>query len=107
VRILFLCAAAACVALVAIGCGGGSKTKVAGGAKVCETGNFPLPPSYEPSGDIVADNGFRPDTNGFGVENYGNCGQQNLTPAAMSGRFGDQTVRLNGSGPGCQLDPAA
>jgi len=106
VRPLFLFLAAACVAVVVSGCGGGGKSKAAGAAKVCETPASALPPSYEPSGDVIADSGFRPDTNGFGAENYGNCGQQNLTPTAMSDLFGSDLC-LSGSGPDCQLDPSA
>jgi hypothetical protein len=106
-RLLFLAAAASCIAVVLVGCGGGGKAKIAGGAKVCETGDIPLPDSYEPSGEIIADSGFRPDTDGFGVENYGNCGQQNLTAVAMSDLFGPEQVCLSGSGPDCQLDPSA
>ena len=103
-RLVLLCAFALCAGLVAAGCGGGSHKAV--GAAVCgEAGSVPA--SYEPSGDIVADHGFRPDTDGFGVENYGNCGQTNLTPGAMSGLFGAQQVCLSGRGADCQLDPAA
>ena len=103
-RLVLLCAFALCAGLVATGCGGGSH-KAAGAAVCGEAGSVPA--SYEPSGDIVADNGFRPDTDGFGVENYGNCGQTNLTPGAMSGLFGAQQVCLSGRGADCQLDPAA
>jgi hypothetical protein len=106
-RLFSLAALAACIALVLLGCGGGGgKPKVASVAGVCSE-PYPLPDSYEASGDIVADSGFRPDTNGFGVENYGNCGQQNLTSGAMSGLFGADQVCLSGSGTDCQLDPSA
>lgn len=104
-RALYFFAAAFCIALVSAGCGGGGKSKAAGAAGVCGPSN-PLPASYEPSGDVIADSGFRPDTNGFGAENYGNCGQQNLTPASMSDLFGTDLC-LSGSGPNCQLDPSA
>jgi hypothetical protein len=96
----------ACTGLVASGCGGGSEPKASALPGVCSR-PLPLPSSYEASGDLVADNGFRPDTDGFGVENYGNCGQTNLTPTAMSGLFGPTQVCLIGSGANCQLDPSA
>jgi len=106
-RLVLLVALAACVGLVAAGCGGGGgKHKAAGGAGVCSE-PLPVPDSYQASGDIVADNGFRPDTNGFGVENYGNCGQQNLTAGALSNLFGADQVCLSGSGADCRLDPSA
>jgi hypothetical protein len=99
-------ALAACIGLVAAGCGGGGGTKSAGLPGVCSA-PLPVPDSYEPSGDLIADNGFRPDTDGFGVENYGNCGQTNLAPAAMSDLFGAQQVCLSGTGADCRLDPSA
>ena len=104
-RVIFLCALAAGLGLVAAGCGGGNAVP-SGLAGVCSE-PLPLPNSYEASGDIIADNGVRPDADGFGVENYGNCGQQNLTVAAMSDLFGAQQVCLSGGGADCQLDPAA
>jgi hypothetical protein len=105
-RLALLCLFALGVAVLAAGCGGGGSHKAAGQAGVCGEAGTP-PSSYEPSGDVIADNGFRPDSDGFGVENYGNCGQQNLTPGAMSGLFGADQVCLSGSGSDCQLDPAA
>ena len=98
-------AAALCVAVVAAGCGGESH-KGARLAAVCGKAGS-VPPSYEASGDVIADNGFRPEENGFGVENYGNCGQQNLTAGAISDLFGAQQVCLTGAGRDCRLDPAA
>lgn len=106
VRLFSVAVVAACAALVAAGCGGGGGKKVAGAAGVCYPASQ-LPDSYEPSGDIIADSGFRPDSDGFGIENYGNCGQQNLTPGAMSDLFGPDQVCLSGSGADCQLDPSA
>jgi hypothetical protein len=106
VRVVLLCALAACIALVAAGCGGSKSSVPSGLAGVCSE-PLPLPDSYEPSGDLIADNGFRPDTDGFGVENYGNCGQTNLTATAMSSLFGADQVCLSGSDTSCQLDPSA
>jgi hypothetical protein len=38
---------------------------------------------------VVADNGFRPDPNGFSFDNYGNdSGYANLSPAEMQKLFG-------------------
>jgi hypothetical protein len=58
-------------------------------------------------GKIVADLGFRPGTNGFGFENYGNDhGAQNLTPAEMRRLFGDKVcAQLDGDK--CVLTPPA
>ena len=62
---------------------------------------------YVPEGDIIADSGFRPATDGFAFENYGNdVGPQNLTPANMEDLFGGQ-VCLSGTGDDCELIPAA
>jgi hypothetical protein len=105
-RLFVLAALFACVGLVAAGCGGGGKKQIASAAGVCFPASTP-PSAYQVTGKIIADSGFRPDTDGFGVENYGNCGQQNLTPKAMSDLFGAQQVCLSGSGADCQLDPAA
>ena len=108
IRLVLFCALAVCVGLVAAGCGGGSAgNKVPSGlAGVCSK-PLPLPASYKPSGKIIADNGFNPSVDGFGVENYGNCGQTNLTAQSMSDLFGASQVCLSGSGASCQLDPSA
>jgi hypothetical protein len=63
--------------------------------------------NYVPEGEIVADNGFRPEVDGFAFENYGNdVGPVNMQPANMAELFGDQ-VCLSGSGEDCALIPAA
>lgn len=63
--------------------------------------------SYVPEGEIVADSGFRPETDGFSFENYGNDVEpQNMTPANVADLFGEQ-VCLSGAGEDCQLIPAA
>ena len=64
-------------------------------------------PGYVPTGEIVADTGFRPDVNGFSFENYGEMeGVRNLGAAEMRALFGSRVcVRLvNGS---CKLTPVA
>jgi hypothetical protein len=62
---------------------------------------------YEPTGEIVADSGFRPALDGFAFENYGNDVQpRNLGPAQVEDLFGDQ-VCLSGTGDECELVPAA
>lgn len=62
---------------------------------------------YQPTGDLIADNGFRPGTDGFSFQNYGNDAQpQNMQPAQVAALFGDQ-VCASGSGDGCQLSPPA
>ena len=63
--------------------------------------------SYTPTGTIVADDGFRPWTNGFSFQNYGNDeGPQNMTAANMYDLFGDQ-VCVYGKGADCHLTPTA
>ena len=65
--------------------------------------------SYEPTGEIVADSGFRPQADGFAFENYGNdTGPTNLTAINMQNLFGQETVCLGESaGADCVLTPAA
>lgn len=63
--------------------------------------------NYQPTGQIVADNGFKPATDGFSFQNYGNdVGPQNLTPSQVQDLFGSQ-VCASGSGDTCQLTPPA
>jgi hypothetical protein len=63
--------------------------------------------NYQPTGQLIADNGFRPDTDGFSFQNYGNDVQpQNMTPADVQDLFGDQ-VCASGTGSSCQLSPPA
>jgi hypothetical protein len=62
---------------------------------------------YSPNGRIVADSGFRPDTDGFSFENYG-PGTQDLTVAEMVDLFGSgRGVCASGQGPSCVLTPPA
>lgn len=63
--------------------------------------------SYEPTGDIVADSGFRPDHDGFGFENYGNdVDPENMTPYEVEDIFGPD-VCVRGDGVDCVLSPLA
>jgi len=63
--------------------------------------------SYNPTGEIVADDGFRPWVDGFGFENYGNdVGPRNMTAGEMEDLFGRQ-VCVRGTGAGCRLTPIA
>ena len=124
-----LAATACAFALVLTGCGGGkndsskSPSKIGGDAKesITTAQNVKAEQSllggaesagaqadsYVPEGDIVADNGFRPETDGFLFENYGNdVGPVNLRPIEVEQLFGEQ-VCLNGTGSSCQLIPAA
>src|SRR3989304_5130698 len=63
------------------------------------------PQPYVPSGQIVADLGFRPKPNGFSFENYGEA-RTNLTPETMQLLFGKAACRA-GSGARCVLHPPA
>ncbi|MDO9408824.1 hypothetical protein [Patulibacter sp.] len=63
--------------------------------------------SYVPTGDIIADSGFRPETDGFSFENYGNdVGPENLEPVNVQTLFGN-IVCLRGTSEDCRLTPAA
>src|SRR5690349_12531751 len=63
--------------------------------------------NYVPEGEIVADSGFRPEVDGFALENYGNdVGPINMQPQNMEELFGEQ-VCVSGSGKDCALAPAA
>ena len=55
---------------------------------------------------LIADLGFRPETNGFSFKNYGNeNGIQNLTPVDMQRMFGKQVCATEGEQ--CVLTPPA
>ncbi|MBI4675175.1 MAG: hypothetical protein HY741_26335 [Chloroflexi bacterium] len=59
-----------------------------------------------PSGEIVADLGFRPEANGFPFENYGSDKPYtNLTPDEMRRLFGDAQVCASTEGGQCILHP--
>jgi hypothetical protein len=63
--------------------------------------------NYEPTGEIIADSGFRPEVDGFAFENYGNDVEPvNMGPAEVEDLFGEQ-VCLSGTGEECALTPAA
>ncbi len=66
---------------------------------------------YQPTGEVVADDGFRPWVDGFGFENYGNdAGPQNMTASNVEDIFGTQVCEdgTGGStGYECQLIPTA
>ena len=58
-------------------------------------------------GKMVADSGFRPDSNGFSFENYGNEGGiTNLTPATMQAIYGSAVCANTRDGQ-CTLVPPA
>src|SRR5436309_2977290 len=87
---------AALVALSLGACGGGGKKTAArfpaAGHRVA-TGNFGsapqersagFSPDYHPTGQIIADDGFRASHDGFSFSNYGGeSGAVDLTPAAL------------------------
>jgi hypothetical protein len=99
------------IAALVAGCGGGSKkttsTAANAGARLAASSVTELGTgrSYTPSGRIVADSGFRPQTNGFRFENY-SVGYQDLTPVQMVDLFGPR-VCASGQGPSCVLTPPA
>ncbi len=56
------------------------------------------------SGDVIADSGFQPSTNGFSFQNYAK-GYQDLTPVEMERLFGPAVCGAQVSG-ACVLTPA-
>lgn len=97
-----------------VGCGGGPDDSTNSPARAVNAGiSLAASPAtlsgsaqpYPTNGHLVADSGFRPETNGFSFENYG-PGYQDLTPAQLVDMFGQQ-VCASGSGPGCVLTPPA
>jgi len=116
---------AAVFLLVAGACSGGDNQPAASSASRAATASSAAPrtdpgqlsagdPSqagYTPTGPLVADNGFRPETDGFAFENYGKApeGQPprtNLTAAEMRKLFGDAVCADASSGK-CDLVPMA
>src|SRR6266511_2335977 len=95
------------LAWILAACGGGgakSQEGLVGGA-----GSAGQASDYKPTGKIIADNGFRPDPNGFSFENYPNFEggiPQNMTRANMYDLFGD-IVCIRGQGSSCELTPTA
>ncbi|BEK98647.1 hypothetical protein [Nocardia seriolae] len=62
---------------------------------------------YIPTGQLLADSGFRPDKDGFGFQNYGNeNGPTNLIPPSMRILFGDEVCAFDQGGT-CVLIPQA
>ena len=63
-------------------------------------------PSYEPTGELIADTGFRPEVDGFGFQNYGASEHDNMTEAEVRELFGDE-VCVDAADDPCQLTPPA
>ena len=64
-------------------------------------------PDYVPTGELIADSGFRPPEHGFNFENYGDEKQlTELTPLEVEELFGSQ-VCASGTGSTCKLTPPA
>ncbi|MET9341088.1 hypothetical protein [Nonomuraea sp. NPDC003804] len=59
-----------------------------------------------PTGELIADSGFRPETNGFGFENYGGGDETNLTSQEVHNLFGD-AVCIDAETESCELIPQA
>src|SRR3954451_18129622 len=63
---------------------------------------------YTPNGTIIAESGFRPDTNGYSFPNYGNENDpQNLDAASMVKLFGSGVCADAVQDGSCTLTPAA
>jgi hypothetical protein len=106
--------AAVAVALLVAGCGGGKSGKIVAPEQTQRKGSIlggaasaGVVEGYEPTGEIIADNGFRPWVDGFGFENYGNdAGPENMTPDNMVDLFGPRVCE-NGDPDNCELTPTA
>ncbi len=114
-RVFVVAALAALALVVAAGCGGSSSSKKTISTEATQRQASLLGDStsagttdgYEVTGDVIADDGFRPWVDGFGFENYGNdAGPQNMTPAEVEDIFGSQ-VCASGTGADCELIPTA
>src|SRR5437879_9806230 len=71
----------------------------------------PSTAGYTPKGQLIADNGFRPETDGFGFENYGKSApptpeRLNMGPNEMRKLFGD-AVCADLKSSKCDLTPPA
>ena len=94
------------LALVGAACSGSEDIEEGGAEVAVEDFGGLGGESYVPTGEIIADSGFRPDVDGFAFPNYGNeDGPQNLTPANVEALFGEQ-VCITGTGLDCLLTPA-
>src|SRR5947209_7720771 len=110
------------VALVVAGCGGGGGSSAksspvgssAGPTKAADPARLAAPDptlaGYTPKGPLVADDGFRPQTDGFPFANYGTGSVQpepaNLDPADVRKLFGDSVCSDASTGK-CDLIPEA
>jgi hypothetical protein len=113
-----------CVVMLSLAsCGGGDDGKDSSKAPISgkQANGVPVGDSasaggevenYEPTGEVISDSNFRPESDGFQFENYGNElegqpeGPVNLTPANVQDLYGDQ-VCLAGTEDDCTLIPAA
>jgi hypothetical protein len=105
--------ALAVVCLLALaGCGGGSKKAAVSQNQGLMFAVAPAtddngPPSYTPTGRLIAQDTFIPTTNGFTFRNYG-PGFQDLTPPDVADLYGSgPDVCATGSGADCVLTPVA
>lgn len=97
------------LALVLSACGGPAETPAApapGGGEVTPSSGGEATPAPSGQGAMVADLGFRPETNGFSFENYGKSDATNLTPDEVRRIFGDQVCASLANGQ-CTLTPPA
>jgi hypothetical protein len=74
-------------------------------AAASSASEFGAPDAYSASGPLLVDTKFRPETDGFGFENYG-PGYQDLTAAEMVDLFGPR-VCASGAAANCVLTPPA
>jgi hypothetical protein len=100
-------------ALLAAGCGGGGDKKRAAvppapGAQLAAApaSQDAGPPSYSPTGKIVARSDFKPESDGFAFPNYG-PGRQDLTAGQMVDLFGANVCATGTTAADCVLTSPA
>jgi hypothetical protein len=107
--------ALACAALVVVAaCSGGGGSKAASTSSSASGGAFgsaggggdAVGAAYVPTGPLVADNGFRPEKDGFGFENYGASANKDMSPVEVRRIFGDAVCATIQAG-NCLLTPPA
>jgi hypothetical protein len=107
--------ALACAALVIVAaCSGGGGSKAASTSSSASGGAFgsaggggdAVGAAYVPTGPLVADNGFRPEKDGFGFENYGASANKDMSPVEVRRIFGDAVCATIQDG-NCLLTPPA
>jgi hypothetical protein len=110
------------LALVGCSSSSGSSTSTTGQSGSPTTGSLGADPAnqsagdpsqggYTPTGTLLADDGFRPQANGFGTQNYGDVLSDNSTPVNLTAtqmqKFFGTGVCVDPTASTCTLNPEA